>query len=922
MAGNRGKRDDEGVATIVATPTPMNRGLRTKALPSIIGKGSVVGRYVILEELGEGGMGVVYAAYDQELKRRIALKLVQPGVGSTSDGPTRVQREAEALARLSHPNVVAVYDVGSIDDRVFIAMELVEGVTLDKWLQTKHTWSEVVTVFAAAGRGLAAAHAAGMIHRDFKPSNVIVGDDGRVRVLDFGLARGTDSSVEHISLSDLPPEQSVERGGRAATASDTALDVELTQAGSVLGTPAYMAPEATRGEKATALSDQFSYCVAFYEGLYGDRPFDSSFVEVLPPVAEPPPNSDVPLWIRNILLRGLAQNAEDRWPSMSALLAVLDDDPAIRRRKWLVGSLVAVIVLGSLSIAVLAVRSRSLHAKDDPCAVAQPLANSWDAQRRQRLESAFAASKAPDAAGSFQRMAKATDQWSSRWLEARSKACADTRKRHIDSEAVLLLRLACLDRQRDDMNALLAVFESDPTTVNDAALAVNEQPGPVLCANPRSLTYFAPPPAQSRARVIELQNALSHVKALLLAGKEADAGKRLKDVIEQARKLGYEPLLADALYLIGRQELDDLDIAIAYLDEAERVAIAGRVDTIAGRAAAMRLAQGAIAGRDDNLLADWSSRAKAWVARDGDLEAEFGYVESQGMIAANRGDHAAAEKEYRKAIELGTREFGEASSRVFGIETTLALSLIQLGRHEDAVNLLGPAIEAFERANGTSSQRLRDALDNYGLALAMIGRFADARNALERALAMGTEEPGLARAALMCDLARVALAEGKAEDAIVSGEKGIAMFKALGIQKLNLAINEDPLAGAYAAVGRHADALEQSRECLAEFKKANNEGVDTVPCLTIEGAALVDTGKPHEGLAVLERALGLQTGHSAAPGAIANLQFQLARALLATGGDHERARSLVASAATELARYPFKKPLLDQLTAWRAANQL
>jgi tetratricopeptide (TPR) repeat protein len=876
---------------------------RRKQTERPVSRGSVVGRYVVLDELGAGGMGVVYAAWDPELNRRVALKLVLSKPGSGSGGVSRIQREAQALARLSHPNVVAIYDVGTIGDHVFLAMELVEGELLSTWLEKKPTWREVVNAFREAGRGLAAAHAAGMVHRDFKPNNVIVGSDGRVRVLDFGLARAGAQTTE-----ERPALQQRRRAHRDS------LDVALTQEGSLLGTPLYMSPEALRGDLVTEAGDQFSFSVAFHEGLYGVRPFDHMFDEKLPPVVAPPADTRVPAWVRRIVLRGLAERVQDRFPSMAALLEALDDDPAIKRRRWLVGGGVTAVLGAGVA---LALHSRG-GGPPDPCKLDAPFASTWDKSARESLHAAFVATKVPGAEDSFGHTAAALDETATNWLDARRDACADTRERHSASEAALLLRLACLDRQKDDVSALVELLQRpDAKLVDIAALAVRELPGPVVCANARSLSYVEPPPPALRWQVTELHHGLSRSNALMLVGREKDAGAQLLGLVEQANKLGYRPVLAEAQYLFGRQKLDDFEAAIHYLDEAEATAVAARVDTIAARAAAARLAEGAIAGRSREVVDAWTQRARAWIERENDVEATFAYEESLGILAENGGDHAGAVTHLTRAIELGTREFGAASARVFGIEATLAFTLVQLGEYDKAIAMLGPAIETFERAYGASSVRLRDALDNYGLALAMVGRFADARRSLERALAMSSEVD-MARGAVLCDLGRVAVGEGRIEDAIELGERGIAMLRALHVEKANLAINSDPLAAAYAAAGRPSDALVQSRDCLSEFAKASNEGVDTVACLTIEGTALLDLGNPEEALPVLERALKLQTGHPAPPGVVANIQFQVARALVATNGDTSRARTLAEQARTELSRYAFKKHDLVALDAWRS----
>jgi serine/threonine protein kinase len=316
-----------------------------------------VGRFIVLDVVGAGGMGLVYAAYDPELDRKIAVKVVRASAFRgirASLGPARLMREAQAMARLSHPNVVTVHDVGTLGDAVFIAMEFVEGTTLRSWLQGQTSeetepaasrsllrggparrWHQVLEMFIKAGRGLAAAHAAGLVHRDFKPDNVLVGRDGRVKVLDFGLAQGPEAELGVVGVA--APEG-------AAAATDTA-------AGGVLGTPAYMAPEQHEGLPCDARADQFAFCVALWEGLYGSRPFPGATPieiadstrkgEVLPI----PWDSKVPRWLHRALLRGLATDPAERWPSMHALLDELERDRGRLTRLWLVGAAAAVLGL-------------------------------------------------------------------------------------------------------------------------------------------------------------------------------------------------------------------------------------------------------------------------------------------------------------------------------------------------------------------------------------------------------------------------------------------------------------------------------------------------------------------------------------------------------------------------------------------------
>ena len=323
-----------------------------------------VGRYRIEGRIGAGGMGVVYRAHDPELARDVAVKLMNADTASSKDPSTaraRLVREARAMARLAHPNVLHVYDVGTTDDGVFIAMELVEGRSLARALEGEPLpWREILRHYVDAGRGLAAAHAAGVIHRDFKPENVLVGADGRVRVCDFGLAGGP-AALERTSAED--SELDRDTGDLHGPSGS------LTKTGALLGTPKYMAPEQEAGGTASARSDQFSFCVALYEALYGYPPFAGTTVAEYRHavrhgrVLDPPPDSKVRGWVHAEIVRGLAVDPADRHPALDPLLdrleeALVDPTAARRRRRRMrglvaVGSVAALLGLGVLGARLL-----------------------------------------------------------------------------------------------------------------------------------------------------------------------------------------------------------------------------------------------------------------------------------------------------------------------------------------------------------------------------------------------------------------------------------------------------------------------------------------------------------------------------------------------------------------------------------------
>jgi serine/threonine protein kinase len=302
---------------VTGEPTVDEQLLRQKLRARMFGTGDEavrIGRYTVLDKLGEGGMGIVYRARDEELGRDVAIKVMAASADAARE---RLQREARAMARLSHPNVVTVHEVGSVEDQVYVAMELVPGTTLRRWLEAPHSRAERLDVFLQAAQGLEAAHEAGIVHRDFKPENVIVGDDGRVRVVDFGLATSPDEAAAVDGSPPLDPP--------AGAAS-------LTHTGQRLGTPAYMAPEQFLGSAVDARSDQFSFCVALFEGLYEKRPFPGDTAEeigravlggrVTP--AEDPWGSQA---LRDAIQRGLERDPASRNPSMAALVRVLEREP-------------------------------------------------------------------------------------------------------------------------------------------------------------------------------------------------------------------------------------------------------------------------------------------------------------------------------------------------------------------------------------------------------------------------------------------------------------------------------------------------------------------------------------------------------------------------------------------------------------------
>ncbi|MCA9650787.1 MAG: serine/threonine protein kinase [Myxococcales bacterium] len=306
---------------------------RTAAYRPLGGEGRLTraGRYRLGTRLGLGGMGAVYEAWDPELNRRVAVKLMRPRSGpDATEAQARLRREAQSMAALHHPNVLSIFDVGLTPSGVFLAMPLIEGLDLARWLRKEQpSWSRIVEVFCAAGRGLAAAHAARIVHRDFKPTNVLIGRDGGVFVADFGIAAfvADDSSAEASETVPPAPEQP-----------------RLTRRGSAMGTPAYMAPEQHEGRPVDARSDQFSFCIALYEALYGALPFAGQTAKELyrakrKAALGAPRDRRIPRRVFAVLERGLSYSPDARYPDMNLLLLALQEAiPRRGRRRRMLGA--------------------------------------------------------------------------------------------------------------------------------------------------------------------------------------------------------------------------------------------------------------------------------------------------------------------------------------------------------------------------------------------------------------------------------------------------------------------------------------------------------------------------------------------------------------------------------------------------------
>lgn len=488
----------------------------------------------MLEKLGQGGMGMVFAAYDPELDRKVAIKLIRDDRDCNEEQRARTRREAQSMAKLSHPNVVQVFEVGEHEGQLFVAMEFVRGRTLGAWLAAHdapaRSWPEVVDIFFQAGRGLMAAHAAGLVHRDFKPDNVMIGDDGRVRVMDFGLARPGESSA---ALSTL-------RGVAGAVRGDASkLAHSLTTTGAILGTPAYMSPEQFETADVDARSDQFSLCIALYEGLYGQRPspgdtWNSLMTNVVAgELRAPPAHAKVPTWLRAIVTRGLERDPGDRWPSINDLLAKIEHElsRASRRRRsrrFMFGALVFLVLGTGIFGLNYAATARAQAGCETLGASIEEVWPGPEGQVRIRIRDAALASELSYA----DEVPKLLDPWltdyATRWQQTRSETCVRHRVEHSVDDTFRAQADACLWDRKESLAALLDnLAGGEKTAIMGAMPAVASLPAIEDCADPVVLRdqKLLPEEADLREPVADARRQLLAARSLATA---ATVGRRVE----------------------------------------------------------------------------------------------------------------------------------------------------------------------------------------------------------------------------------------------------------------------------------------------------------------------------------------------------------------------------------------------------------
>ncbi|MEM6990824.1 MAG: tetratricopeptide repeat protein [Myxococcota bacterium] len=891
--------------------------------PVALEPGDEVGRYRIRERIGSGGMGVVYAADDPRLDRQVAVKLLRPSPGNDTtraEARGRLLREAQAMAQLAHPNVLPVYDVGTLGERVFVAMEYVRGETLSQFLERHPPPGAIVQTLLAAGRGLAAAHAAGIVHRDFKPSNILVSGTGQVHVMDFGLARSiSDRSQEFASHPELTTEQ----------LSDDLGD-DLTRTGIVMGTPAYMAPEQHRGEAPDPQSDQWSFCVTLHEALYGVRPFvGSDRTELLAAItagkrSAPKGASSVPAWLRAVIDRGLAIAPEDRFPSMDALLAILERQGRGGRR-W-----VAAGFVGAASLGAWAWASQG-HASGIDCDDAAIVMDAvyGDTQRSEIAErfSATGLARAPESWSAAQPV---LDAYAEQWVTARVAACEDSRNGDQDG-AVLDLRMGCLQTRLDAVRGLVTMFaEPDDKIVDHAAVSVAGLPALDRCSDVQTLRSVAPSgDPEVRAAVRAMESELGQADVLIRSALYDDALTVAEAVLPRAEAAGHVATHVQALRVLGSVELElgRLDAGLDRLERAVWLAEENGMDREVAELASSLLFYTHAKQHRQQDADRWASLAKAKV----DLVGGGGALAAR--LQTRLGDAADARGEYGKARELALDALQQWEALdPGGLEHANAIAGV--GRTYFREQRWSDAMTTFERAaemlapivgpNHPDVSRLRA---NIAVAAHASGDYETARDELLRVLPrfeelFGPEHPAVAKT--LTNLGNAYYRLHDYSESLVHAERALAMKRKIHGAGQNLAYSLNNVAMVLLALDRYDEAATRYAEAIEILSiTAGSEHPALAKAHEGLGEVLYKQGKLGEATENLRRAVQLEKLAETPVASQVVPTFLLARALW-DGGETTEARTLATQAnewATAAQAGDFQmQRLAAETAAWLTAH--
>ena len=914
-----------------------------------------IGRFTVLARIGRGGMGVVYACYDAMLGRKVAVKLLHIEGGERASA--RLQREAQALARLSHPNVVAIHDVGTIGERVYLAMEFVDGQAFSAWLAASpRSWRDILRVILAAGEGLAAAHEKGLVHRDIKPDNLMIDRDGRVRVMDFGLA-SFGATSDPRPLDDAVTVEQV---------------VSLTRTGALMGTPAYMASEQFLGAAIDARTDQFSLCATAWEALHRQPAFVGDTLNELAnnvtggQLAPPPPRSDVPAWLRRVLQRGLRPDPEARYPDTRALLHALRSDPTRRRR--LLGVALAILTLALLVFGAHAARERQRITTCE--AAGAVILGDWHDDTRRRLERSFLATGKPYAASTHARTVPWFARWTSAWQSAAVAACtahtvegtwdADLRARADD----------CLDEARGNFTALIAeLSDVDETGLARATAAAAGLPAIHPCTDPAALRQRPMMRPEQRTRVLAVRADLARAASLESAGDYSHGRTIADDAVTAAREIGWAPLTAQA-------ELRAAALAERSGDYAGSVASLRRTLAAAREARAPDLALTAtidmvyVAGYRSSHPAEgkvWAESALTQLGLLGDDQplvranldnnlagvhyiageyAEAGALYEHSLalrtaalgedhpriadalnniasVALARGDYPAAIRVYSRALALYQTALGPDHPEIASALSNLALAYESSGAYAEAIPLLRRSIAIHESALGPDHPQLAGSLANLALVYEGLGEYTESGRLFERSLAIqekahGPDHPQVAHN--LHNLGTVRFATGDHDEATRLFTRALAIYDVVMPKGHPLSAHPmSSLARLHFVRHEYSEAILLYERALAIHEAAFGKDHPNVAHTLLGLAeAYTDMGRPAAAVPLLERALLICEATEVPSDLLADIRFALARALDPTQAT--RARTLAEQSLAALATVPATTDKQTEIRRWLALH--
>ncbi len=864
-------------------------------LPTALIRGTTIGRYLVLDTLGAGAMGVVHAAFDPELDRKVALKLLRSralGEGSSE----RLVREARATARLAHPNVVVVHDVGVHEGSVFMAMEHVDGGTLGEWLAAEdRSHEEILAAFREAGLGLEAAHDAGLVHRDFKPANVLMGRDGRARVTDFGLARKGQSTDERNALF------STDSGLEAKLS-----DATLTRTGALVGTPAYMSPEQFAGGTADARSDQFSFCVALFEALCGARPFAGRTVTELAAnvsagrIAERQQLDALPRRLRTALLRGLSPEPDDRFPNLGSLLRALQPSGWSATRRSTKALFLGGLTIGAVGLGT-AISSSKADSRCTPAAQ-ELVAPTWNPTRAEQVTGALRAEGSDTTAGAVTRVREDLDRFASRWAESRTTACESATTTHRN------VALQCLDERLVHFEALVdALEDSDDNALQYAGEAVGRLGDPVQCNEP-DWTRAPPrtPPADKAKAVAQARRRLARVGADAGLGNFDAALASVTALTEQTEAIEFDPLTAEVLYQAGFLQLRmaNYEPALASLEQAFRAAI--RCDDTTLMVSTGALALHLLGASAPNL-----EQARLWMEMThGALEREGLYSRpaasfwnSVGLVERQRGNFDEARTAYERSLELHQAFEPDGPEALAPLNNLAALEM-DVDDFSAAEDRSRELLRELERRYGPEHPDYVPTLGTLAAALTAQDKLDEAASSIEKALSMG--EAWFGRDSPRLDSPRGVLAGILKRKGDFEGSKALyeqlieTWTRTRGPNDPNVAIVHNNLATTLTKMERGEEALEHHLRAL-EILLSSRDSKHRSVVQANSGVAVdyMNLGRCEQALEHLEAATAPAESLPPTDILLSVVNHNRAKLIWACGGDKTQAQVRVETAVEQ-----------------------